>query len=65
MFRTHEATYLGEFVEERDGEKCIVKKWEEVTPLSVHNERIEKSRSALEARKIVESAPLGKVVVKE
>lgn len=55
--------YLGQFKEERDGVVCIVKKWETVTPLEEHNTFIEQSVSKLEAQKVEERAPMGKVEV--
>lgn len=54
--------YLGEFIEERDGVKCIVKKWEKVTPLSEHNARVDAQVAKLQAEKIDSKVALGELV---
>lgn len=54
-------TYLGEFIEERDGKKCVVKKWETVKAIPEHNEKIDEQITRLESQKVDESIQVGKV----
>lgn len=64
--RPFDAVDLGEFIEERDGKKVVVQKWEKVTgSVAQHNAQKEALAARILASKLDESAPLGKIEVAE
>jgi hypothetical protein len=55
--------FIGEFVEERNGEKVLVKKWECVCPLTEHNSKLDALIEKAEEQRVSESVKVGKLAV--
>ena len=56
------AKFIGSFIEERDGKKVIVEKYETIKAIAEHNSKIEEQKIKLESEKVSESIEVGAVV---
>ena len=46
----YDQKYLGSFIEDRNGVKCVVKKWEQVMPVDEHNAKIDEQIDRINVR---------------